>query len=64
MTGVVKDFHGHRWMYDFETLEKCLGEVGFRDIRRKAFQASGHPRLAAMDNPEREYETLYVEAGK
>ena len=29
-----------------------------------ASQASGHPWLAAMDNPEREYEKLYVEAGK
>jgi len=64
MTGVVKDFHGHRWMYDFETLGDCLDEVGFRNVSRRTFQSSEHPQLAAMDNPERAFETLYLEATK
>lgn len=64
ITGVVKNFHGHRWMYDYETLEACLREVGFRNIVQRAFQLSDSDRLAGMDNPDREFETLYVEASK
>ena len=64
ITGIVKDFHGHRWMYDFETLEACLSEVGFRNIAKREFQVSERARLAEMDNPERAFETLYVEASK
>jgi predicted SAM-dependent methyltransferase len=64
MTGVVKEFHGHRWMYDYATLEACLREVGFEKIAQRSFQVSGNTRLANMDNPDREFETLYVEASK
>ena len=64
MTGVVKTFYGHRWMYDFETLEACLKAVGFRNTIQRAFQESESTRLANMDNPDRAFETLYVEASK
>ncbi len=64
VTGIVKDFHGHRWMYDFETLASCLEEIGFTGIGQHSCGDSAHPRLAAMDNPERAFETLYVEASK
>jgi predicted SAM-dependent methyltransferase len=64
MTGIVKEFHGHHWMYDFETLEACLSELGFSNIVQRSFQESGNARLAEMDNPYREFETLYVEASK
>lgn len=64
MTGIVKDFHGHRWMYDFETLEACLAEVGFTRIVQRSCGESGHPRLASLDSPARAFETLYVEASK
>lgn len=64
MTGIVKHFHGHRWMYDFETLEACLREVGFRNITRQACRVSDTAKLADVDNPDRAFETLYVEASK
>ncbi len=64
MTGVVKTFWRHHWMYDFETLEACLKAVGFRNTVQRAFQESESTRLADMDNPDRAFETLYVEASK
>ena len=64
MTGVVKTFWRHHWMYDFETLEACLKAVGFRNTIQRAFQESESTRLADMDSPDRAFETLYVEASK
>jgi predicted SAM-dependent methyltransferase len=64
MTGIVKHFHGHRWMYDFETLQACLGEIGFTDIVQQQCGVSSNTRLAGMDNPERAFESVYVEASK
>ena len=64
MTGVVKNFHKHRWMYDFETLGECLKETGFSEIKRGSFGNSVNKRLAEMDNPERSFESLYMEAAK
>jgi len=64
MTGVVKNFHKHRWMYDFETLGECLKETGFSEIKRGSFGNSVNKRLAEMDNPERAYETLYIDVVK
>jgi predicted SAM-dependent methyltransferase len=64
MTGIVKEFHGHHWMYDFETLAACLQEVGFKNITQRQFRDCGHPAFASMDNPDRVFETLYVEANK
>ena len=64
MTGIAKNFWGHRWMYDFENMRACLDETGFVEITQRQCGQSSHPRLAAMDKPERAYETLYVEATK
>jgi len=64
MSVAVKEFHKHRWMYDFETLESCLREVGFKNIRKKSFQQSESSELSAMDNKELEYCTLYIEGEK
>jgi len=64
ITAVVKNFHKHRWMYDFETLESCLAEIGFRNIMKKSFGNSKVQRLAEMDNPERSFESLYLDAVK
>jgi len=55
-------FHHHRWMYDFGTLGACLTEVGFSTIVRQKFRESLVPEAAALDNPEREFESLYVDA--
>jgi hypothetical protein len=56
-------FHHHRWFYDFDTLEVCLREVGFSDVVQQAFGRSLVAE-ATLDNPDREWETLYVDAVK
>jgi predicted SAM-dependent methyltransferase len=54
--------HGHRSVWDGETLELLLREAGFEDARRRSF---GDSALApAPDNPAREPETVYAEARK
>jgi predicted SAM-dependent methyltransferase len=64
MSCAVRNFHKHRWMYDYDTLSSCLKEVGFADTRQQSFQQSVDPELAAMDNPDRAFESLYIDAIK
>lgn len=60
--GEVFFFHGHRSMYDFETLELLFREAGFTAVEHSAF---GEGRLApSPDSEDRRTETLYVEAVK
>jgi predicted SAM-dependent methyltransferase len=54
-------FHGHKMMYDFETLELMLREANFASIEHSAF---GQGRIAPPDSKFRQLETLYVEATK
>jgi predicted SAM-dependent methyltransferase len=56
-------FHHHRWLYDFDTLAACLREVGFTDVVQQAYGRS-LVGAAALDNPERAFESLYVDAVK
>lgn len=52
--------HGHRSMYDFDTLQALCLEAGFAEVHRSAF---GEGRIQSCpDTPAREPETLYVEA--
>jgi predicted SAM-dependent methyltransferase len=52
--------HGHRSVWDAETLERVLSECGFVDARRRVFgDSSIEP---APDSPMREPESLYAEA--
>jgi predicted SAM-dependent methyltransferase len=54
--------HGHRSVWDGETLELLLREAGFEEARRRSF---GESELEpAPDNPAREPETVYAEARK
>jgi predicted SAM-dependent methyltransferase len=53
----------HRYAYDFETLERLLQKVGFKDIRRVGFGVSTDPSMPG-DTPQRASESLYVEAIK
>ena len=54
--------HGHRAMYDGQTLILLLRAAGFVDVRRHAF---GEGRLQPnADTPRRRAGTLYVEAVK
>jgi predicted SAM-dependent methyltransferase len=52
--------HGHRSMWDEETLKRVLHDAGFRGAEGRAF---GDSRLRpAPDNPLRQPESVYVEA--
>jgi predicted SAM-dependent methyltransferase len=52
--------HGHRSVWDGETLERVLAESGFQEIELRSF---GESRLEpAPDHPLREGETVYAEA--
>jgi predicted SAM-dependent methyltransferase len=52
--------HGHRTMYDFETLRYALTQSGFGEVERSEF---GGGRIdPSPDSPGRRAETLYVEA--
>jgi predicted SAM-dependent methyltransferase len=41
--------HGHRHVYDFETLELLLREAGLEQIERAAYGESRHPVLRGVD---------------
>ena len=64
ISGVVKDFHRHFWMYDFETLKNCLQAANFRDVRQLSFGDSQDVAMRGIDLEERAFESLYVEARK
>ena len=51
--------HGHRSVWDAETLELVLTESGFVDVRRRAFGDTD--LLESPDNPRREAESVYAE---
>ena len=42
--------HGHRFIYDFETLAHVLQQAGFADVRRCASGESECPELRGIDN--------------
>lgn len=54
--------HQHLYMYDEETLERLLEEVGFVEVRRQAYGQSQRPEFVGLDLEERRHETLYLEA--
>jgi predicted SAM-dependent methyltransferase len=64
MSRAVQRFYHHRWMYDFETLESCLREIGFGRVIKQAYRQSVMAETAALDSPERAFETLYIDAIK
>jgi predicted SAM-dependent methyltransferase len=53
--------HGHQFIYDFATLNAMLEKTGFIEIRKTKFGDSRDSRLL-HDTPNREIESLYVEA--
>lgn len=55
--------HGHRFIYDCETLSAMLGKVGFVDIEEQQF-GTGRVRDLILDNEWRAVESLYIEAVK
>jgi predicted SAM-dependent methyltransferase len=57
--GEVAQSHGHRSVWDAETLELVLTEAGFEQVGRREFGDSGLE--PAPDSPHREGETVYAE---
>jgi len=53
---------GHRWMYDFESLQHYMTEAGFIGIHRLCFREGACPDLDVLDTRPRE--SLHVEAIK
>lgn len=55
--------YGHQWLYDFEEIVAAATQAGFAPaaIRRVAFATGSVPALAALDQPIRSDESLYVE---
>ena len=54
----------HKWFYDFDSLKHILETAGFRKIKKCQRLESDIPDVEKIELPEREIETLYVEAGK
>jgi predicted SAM-dependent methyltransferase len=57
--GEIAQSHGHRSVWDAETLELVLTEAGFEQVRRRDFGDSDLE--PAPDSPHRESETVYAE---
>ena len=55
--------HGHRFIYDYPTMERCLIAAGFVDVKNEQFGVGRDERLL-IDQQERQVESLYVEASK
>jgi SAM-dependent methyltransferase len=53
-------FACHKYMYDFELLQKALGKAGFTNVVRCAFRQGRTPDIKTLDN--RPDDTLFVEA--
>jgi len=57
--------HGHHlWAYDEASLGRLLQQAGFEQIVRQAYDLSLSADLAGTDHPDREFESLYLEARK
>lgn len=55
----------HRFIFDFETLEKTLHRAGFSSVQRSSFRGSLMPECNLdLDLPDREIQSLYVDAVK
>jgi len=53
--------HGHRFIYDFDSMKEALLSAGFREVHRASFRQGSDPRLL-IDQEHRSVESLYVEA--
>lgn len=54
----------HKWFHDFSSLENVLKRVGFSEIRKVGRLEGLMPELEQLELPQREIETVYVEAIK
>jgi predicted SAM-dependent methyltransferase len=61
---MMREYGQHLWAYDTESLLLLLRKTGFSSARQLKFGESLDPRMQNVDSPEREFESLYVEAVK
>ena len=63
MMNQIFRYYGHRWLYDFEEIAGAATRAGFNPaaIRKVGFGSGSVPELAALDQPLRNDESLYVE---
>ena len=54
----------HKWFHDFSSLKNILQRAGFVNIRKVSRLEGKTPDLALLEIPQREIETVYVEAEK
>ena len=62
INGIFRN-HGHRFIYDFETMKRLMEEVGFKNIKKCSYRNGADQRLL-IDQEWRSPESLYVEAIK
>ena len=54
----------HKWFYDLESLRHILENAGFKQVKRCLRPEGNVPDIEITEMPEREIETLFVEAVK
>ena len=54
----------HKWFHDYSSLKSVLQRVGFVNIRKVNRLEGQTPDLEKLELPQREIETVYIEAGK
>jgi predicted SAM-dependent methyltransferase len=54
----------HKWFYDFDSLKHILETAGFTEVKRVTRLEGRTPDLEKLEPPQRELETIYVEAVK
>ena len=59
----VMRLHGHRFVWDYQTLSYALHSLGFSSVQRCSFRQGLDPKLL-RDSASRAYESFYVEAVK
>lgn len=63
INAIFRQGYEHKYAYDEETLTAMLKEAGFSRVFRQEFNQSTD-RFMAPDSPDRQAESLYVEASK
>ena len=54
----------HKWFYDFDSLKDILERAGFAEVKKVSRLQGQVPGLELLEPPQRELETVYVEATK
>lgn len=63
INGIFRN-HGHQFIYDYQTVEYLLNEIGFSKAKKESYQSGRNAQLYGKDTDWREIESLYVEATK